>query len=60
MALLSKVPVLFKPGARRVAYACPPMKPAKAEPERPAKKLSRKERLHAEDMESCGRVGPWQ
>jgi hypothetical protein len=33
------------------------MEPAKTEPERPAKKLSRKERLHAEDLELLGRVG---
>lgn len=48
---------MFKRGAPRLAYADPPMEPAKTEPRRPAKKLSRKERLHAEDMELLGRVG---
>jgi len=33
------------------------MEAAKAGPERPATKLSRKERQHAVDVELCGRVG---
>jgi hypothetical protein len=48
---------LFKREARLLAYAGPPMEPAKAGQERSATKFSRKERLHAEDMELCGRVG---
>jgi hypothetical protein len=54
---LSSYPDLFKRGAPPLAYAGPPMEAAKAGPARPAKKLSRKVRLHAEGMELCGRVG---
>jgi hypothetical protein len=48
---------LFKRGAPPLAYSGPPMEAAKAGPARPAKKLGRKERLHSEDMELCGRAG---